>query len=174
MTINALSCGGGCAGGCGIDVKPANTGHLVVKNSQQNPAPTLFIDLAKFYQSEKKKNMESTGVRDSKTGTLVYLDKVIYSNPCTIAFWTDGTKTTCKCDESDTFNPMTGLAICYMKKACGNEDVSATLCDWTMADDHDVVTFKDVRARKKAAIQAAKEEAEKKAKKEAKKAARRK
>ena len=48
------------------------------------------------------------------------IDKVIFNNPATIVYWTDGTKTVVKCQENDTFNEEKGLALCFMKKALGN------------------------------------------------------
>lgn len=51
---------------------------------------------------------------------------VIFSGPATIVFWTDGTKTVCKCQGNDTFNPETGIAMCYMKKSLGNTSMAKT------------------------------------------------
>lgn len=47
-------------------------------------------------------------------------ERVIFSPPATVVIWTDGTKTVVKCDEKDTYDRLTGLALCYMKKALGN------------------------------------------------------
>lgn len=47
-------------------------------------------------------------------------ERVIFSPPATIVIWTDGTKTVVKCDDRDTYDRLTGLALCYMKKALGN------------------------------------------------------
>jgi hypothetical protein len=65
-----------------------------------------------------------------KIGTLVYRDmresrklvaeKVIFNPPATVVLWADGTKTVVKCDPEDGFDPTTGVALCYMKKALGN------------------------------------------------------
>lgn len=49
------------------------------------------------------------------------IKKVILHNPATIVFWYDGTKTVVKCQDGDTYNPETGIAMCYMKKALGNQ-----------------------------------------------------
>lgn len=48
---------------------------------------------------------------------------VIFNNPATIVFWKDGTKTVVKCqtDKGDTYNPELGLAMCIIKKMCGNK-----------------------------------------------------
>lgn len=47
--------------------------------------------------------------------------KVIFSGPCTIILWKDGTKTKVTCGEGDTFDPEKGIAMCFMKKALGNK-----------------------------------------------------
>ena len=51
----------------------------------------------------------------------VFLKKVIYNDPATIAFWSDGTKTVVKAQPGDIFDPEKGLAMVIAKKACGNK-----------------------------------------------------
>jgi hypothetical protein len=46
---------------------------------------------------------------------------VIFNNPATIVFWTDGTKTVVKCQEDDIYSEEVGLALCFAKKALGNK-----------------------------------------------------
>ena len=50
----------------------------------------------------------------------VFLIRVIYNDPATIAFWSDGTKTVVKAQPGDIFDPEKGLAMVIAKKACGN------------------------------------------------------
>lgn len=45
---------------------------------------------------------------------------IINNNPYTIVLWKDGTKTIVKCQEDDVYNYETGIAMCFMKKMCGN------------------------------------------------------
>lgn len=47
--------------------------------------------------------------------------KVVYNDPATVVFWTDGTKTVVKCKENDEFSKENGLALCIAKKALGNK-----------------------------------------------------
>ena len=51
----------------------------------------------------------------------VFLKKVIYNDPATIVFWSDGTKTVVKAQPGDIFDPEKGLAMAIAKKACGNK-----------------------------------------------------
>lgn len=46
---------------------------------------------------------------------------VIFNAPATIVKWSDGSKTVVKCQEGDTYNPELGLAMCVVKKCCGNK-----------------------------------------------------
>lgn len=48
------------------------------------------------------------------------IKKVIFNNPATIVFWTDGTKTIVKVGENETFDKEKGLAMAISKKALGN------------------------------------------------------
>lgn len=49
-----------------------------------------------------------------------YITKVIFNDPATIVFWSDGTKTVVKCCEDDTFDKEKGLAMAVCKKVTGN------------------------------------------------------
>lgn len=57
-------------------------------------------------------------VRELKRFEIV---KVIFSNPATIVFWADGTKTVVKCQDGDTYSKETGLAVAIAKKVFGNK-----------------------------------------------------
>nr|DAH33523.1 MAG TPA: hypothetical protein [Caudoviricetes sp.] len=45
---------------------------------------------------------------------------VIFHDPATIVFWSDGTKTVVKCQPGDKFDPEKGLAMAIVKKTMGN------------------------------------------------------
>ena len=47
--------------------------------------------------------------------------KVIFNPPATVVLWKDGTKTVVKCGKYDAFDEITGVSMCYMKKALGNK-----------------------------------------------------
>ena len=53
--------------------------------------------------------------------SYVFLIRVIYNDPATIAFWSDGTKTVVKAQPGDIFDPEKGLAMAIVKKVCGNK-----------------------------------------------------
>ncbi len=47
--------------------------------------------------------------------------KVIFNNPATIVFWSDGTKTVVKCGKDDTYDKEKGFYIACAKKLFGND-----------------------------------------------------
>ena len=49
------------------------------------------------------------------------IENVIFNDPATIVFWTDGTKTVVKCQEGDEFDPEKGLTMAIAKKVYGNK-----------------------------------------------------
>lgn len=49
------------------------------------------------------------------------IKKVIFNDPATIVFWSDGKKTVVKCGERDIYDPEKGLAMAIAKRALGNE-----------------------------------------------------
>lgn len=61
---------------------------------------------------------------DLKLSSFFYLDpqpkEVIFHDPATIVYWTDGTKTVVKCGPHDTFDHEKGLAMAIAKKHFGN------------------------------------------------------
>jgi len=67
-----------------------------------------------------KENIHLKGYFDTKV-TLPQLEKVVYEQPLTTAYWADGTKTVAKCSEKDVFSKECGLAYCYMKKIFGDK-----------------------------------------------------
>ena len=51
----------------------------------------------------------------------VTIEKVIFNDPATIVFWSDGTKTVVKTQNGEKFDPEKGLAMAIAKKAFGNK-----------------------------------------------------
>lgn len=70
------------------------------------PYSDLYNRIISNRQTPKQKAMNS-------------ITNVIFNNPATIVFWSDGTKTVVKCDERDEFDPEKGLAMAICKKHFG-------------------------------------------------------
>ena len=82
--------------------------------------------------------------------TNVYMKEVIYHKPATIAFWSDGTKTVCKCHNDDTYSEETGLAMCICKKMLGNKEFKRIFEAWLPEQKSLLnikITLKDVMAK---------------------------
>lgn len=48
-------------------------------------------------------------------------DNIIINPPATIVKWADGTKTVVKCQNDEEYDAEKGIALCFMKKMCGNK-----------------------------------------------------
>lgn len=71
-----------------------------------NPKMRGFVDADDFLRI----------VRENKPSTI---KDVIFNDPATIVFWTDGTKTVVKA-ENEPFDKEKGLAMAICKRTCGN------------------------------------------------------
>ena len=78
------------------------------------------------YKAEKSYNL----------GTSI--KKVIFNNPATIVFWSDGSKTVVK-SHLDIYDPEKGLAMAIAKKALGNEGNYYNIFKkWLPKDDEEI------------------------------------
>lgn len=93
-------------------------------NAYYPSSPKYFYDLATatvtvpssvIFSKKKASDMHFPGAFDVN-GTTVYIKRVIYNNPATVVFWSDGTKTISKCSEDDVYSPEMGLSNCVLKK----------------------------------------------------------
>lgn len=104
---------------------------------------------------KKQKRFSGTILYFDKDGTIkrTYIKRVIYSNPATIVFFGDGTKTICKAQEGDTYNAAAGLALCVYKKMVGASALVDVLNDWFIdgcekkCSTYDI-SLKDIRKKK--------------------------
>ena len=68
------------------------------------------------------------------------IKKVIFNNPATIVFWSDGSKTVVKA-HNDDYDPEKGLAMAIAKKALGNEGNYYNIFKkWLPKDDETIET----------------------------------
>lgn len=95
-----------------------------------------------------KKKKHFSGYLDMCYPYNVYIKKVMYYDPATIVFWSDGTKTVSKCKEGDVYSEECGLMICVMKKIMGATKVHELMHDWISYEQNEV-TLKDVREKHK-------------------------
>lgn len=86
----------------------------------------------------------------NREGNLIAIKEVKYNNPVTVVFWSDGTKTTSKCQKGDIYSKETGLTICVLKKLKNNNWFQKLINDWVPTDDKTTqVTLKDLRKKER-------------------------
>ena len=77
------------------------------------------------------------------------IKNVIFNDPATIVFWSDGTKTVVKCGENDIYDPEKGLAMAVSKKCLGTNKSHSNYMDefkkWLPKEEELSDPFKDFR-----------------------------
>lgn len=77
------------------------------------------------------------------------IKNVVFNDPATIVFWSDGTKTVVKCGENDIYDPEKGLAMAVAKKYLGTNKSHSNYMDefkkWLPKDEWQPDPFEDFR-----------------------------
>ena len=77
------------------------------------------------------------------------IKNVIFNDPATIVFWSDGTKTVVKCGENDIYDPEKGLAMAVAKKYLGTNKSHSNYMDefkkWLPKDEWHPDPFEDFK-----------------------------
>lgn len=100
-------------------------------------------------ESEYGGTLSPIYIDEGAYGNKVYITKVLYNNPATIVFWSDGTQTRNICPKDTLYNPDTGLAFCVLKKFMGGNEMAKLFNDWELKDYRrdkgNWIELKDVR-----------------------------
>ena len=62
--------------------------------------------------------------------------RVVYNNPATIVFWSDGLKTVAKCDDEDTYNKTVGLLMALCKRYVGGGEAYADFLEFVYKEPY--------------------------------------
>ena len=88
-------------------------------NDYENDIRIDYGTYSNIYNRIASDNGSYIKVPSPKQKAMNSITNVIFNNPATIVFWSDGTKTVVKCDEKDEFDPEKGLAMAICKKHFG-------------------------------------------------------
>ena len=77
------------------------------------------IEYDKFYVNTGRRNGKMEEMMAALTPIVPEIKRVIFHEPATIVFWSDGTKTVVKCMEGELFDEEKGIAMAFMKKLYG-------------------------------------------------------
>lgn len=110
-----------------------------------------LVNKVKGISSKEKKKENSFGsFFYDENGNEFYLKEVIYNAPVVACNWSDGTKTTSKCDMFDTYSVESGLTMCVLKKLIGGKFFARLIENWTpdvYTGKLTKITLKDVLKR---------------------------
>lgn len=87
--------------------------------------PTITCKIIRDYSSDSfimrgRANAKTALFASNNYSYEPSIQNVIFNDPATIVFWTDGSKTVVKCQPGDTFSEELGLAMAIAKKFLGN------------------------------------------------------
>lgn len=103
----------------------ANMNYCITKEDKNMNDLERLRTLIKAYPNCAKRYVnEIYGTSASmhrRTRKPITIKDVIFNDPATIVFWSDGTKTVVKCQEGDIFDKEKGLAMAISKKSFGNK-----------------------------------------------------
>lgn len=85
------------------------------KKVKYNPGHDVECDIAYLVGCANGFKAANDEARELK------IKHVIYSNPATIVFWSDGTKTVVKCYAPDKYDSRTGVLLCCAKRLLGHD-----------------------------------------------------
>ena len=94
------------------------------------------IDYANYYLNYDIASTKK--LASPKQQAMNSITKVIFNDPATIVFWSDGTKTVVKCDERDEFDPEKGLAMAICKKHFGGGFYNDIFKKWIPEETHEI------------------------------------
>ncbi len=110
----------------------------------------LSIEDSPFYGGKKAtlhgyiRESQSKQQHAGQNVSTYQAEKVVFNYPATVVYWSDGTKTVVKHKKGDEgYDRMTGLALCYMKKALGDDTKAfhrALKVAWNHDDENGAVT----------------------------------
>lgn len=124
--------------------------NIDISKEDSKTAIDIFVNKLTNIIKEKKKENSFGSFFYDEDGNEFYLKEVIYNAPVVACNWSDGTKTTSKCDMFDTYSVDTGLAICVLKKLMGGKFFARLLENWTpdvYTGKLTKITLKDVLKR---------------------------
>lgn len=96
-------------------------GDLVERSAlDRSISDSMKRALERVYRYSISPDHIKSGVRTERTSYQVP-EKVIYNDPATVAFWSDGSKTVVKAHEDDHYDERFGLLMALLRKARDNK-----------------------------------------------------
>lgn len=102
-------------------------GELYRREFERVAASPIRIDIDDAIKANYSKEEIKKMINNSFGMSKYEYKKIIFSGPCTIILWTDGTKTIAKTSGGEVFDPEKGVAICFMKKMLGHTETNKIL-----------------------------------------------
>lgn len=100
----------------------------------KTPIVDTTFDVAGLYIAPIKYSSNIGGVFERANGEHFYIKEVLFEDPATIVFWSDGTKTVNVTPSDVKYNGDAGLAFCVLKKLLTNAGSHDLFKSWGTDD----------------------------------------
>ena len=80
-----------------------------------------YFNIDKINQQYKQLNYLEENMKETLFTLNLEIEKVIFNEPATIVFWSNGDKTVVKCQKGDKFDKEKGIALAVTKYVSGNK-----------------------------------------------------
>ena len=117
---------------CNVNVDSVDSslkalGELNKREFERIAAEPIRIEIDDMIKANYSKEEIKKMINNTFGVSKFEYKKIIFSGPCTIILWTDGSKTIAKTSGGDIFDPEKGVAICFMKKMLGHTETNKIL-----------------------------------------------
>lgn len=138
-----------------LAIKDSESG-LYIGNNNVVLTPEYVLGVRIPEENHDPKGLDTTGFvsfgsdfYEGQDNKHIYLKEVTYNDPVTICNWSDGSKTTAKTQDGDTYSPEVGLLLCVFKRIKGNQFVQDLINHWAPENGEKKITLKDVFKKSK-------------------------
>lgn len=99
--------------------------NSLIKSNMVDDILNQYCSSSRYWYADLSPNRYNSNADNNTINNIINksfeIKDVIFNNPATIVFWTDGSKTVVKCKGKDSFDPEKGLAMAIVKKVFGNK-----------------------------------------------------
>jgi hypothetical protein len=102
----------------------------VPQKGKFNSIDSSAINTDDYFTFVPKEAVILKSYNPKKVFNVPNVEKVLFRNPATIVWFSDGTKSVAICGYDDVYDKETGMAICLCKRMLGNKEYRELMDKW--------------------------------------------
>lgn len=100
------------------------------KEEKNNKVDSSTVNTDDYFTFVPKEAVILKSYNPKKIFNVPNVEKVLFRNPATIVWFSDGTKSVAICGYDDVYDKETGMAICLCKRMLGNKEYRELMDKW--------------------------------------------